>query len=66
LSASRLAGEFKDCYQRALARQDQRKKVKRKALVKVADKILRVVWGVLKGGKAYRADHRVRAAEIAA
>jgi transposase len=66
LSASRLVGEFKDCYQRALARQDERKKVKRKALVKVADKILRVVWGVLKGGEAYRADHRVRAAEIAA
>jgi len=66
LSASRLEGEFKDCYQRALARQDERKRVKRKAIVKVADKVLRVAWGVLKGGQAYRADHRSEAVAKAA
>lgn len=52
------AGEFKECYQRALTQQKGKKKFRRKALVKVADKMLRVVYGVLKHGQWYQEDYR--------
>jgi transposase len=53
VTAVRCDGEFRQCYERALARQGERK-LRRKALVKVADKMLRVVYGVLRSGQVYR------------